>query len=314
MPIRIPNDLPATGILQQENIFVMTQDRAMTQDIRPLEIVLLNLMPTKIVTETQLSRLLGNTPLQVNLELMHTSSHVSKNTSQEHMLNFYKSFEELKHRKFDGMIITGAPVEKMDFEDVDYWPELCEIMEWSKTHVHSTFHICWGAQAGLYYHFGIPKYPLEEKLFGVFEHKVDHPKAILLRGFDDMSYAPHSRHTTVRREDIEKVWDLRIIASSPEAGVYAVQTKYGRQIFVTGHSEYDPDTLKKEYLRDKNLGLPIKPPVNYFPGDDPEQSPHLRWHSHANLLFANWLNYFVYQETPFELTQLAQPKREEQTP
>ena len=309
MPIRIPNDLPATGILQQENIFVMTQDRAMTQDIRPLEIVLLNLMPTKIVTETQLSRLLGNTPLQVNLELMHTSSHVSKNTSPEHMLTFYKSFEELKHRKFDGMIITGAPVEKMDFEDVDYWPELCEIMEWSKTHVHSTFHICWGAQAGLYYHFGIPKYPLEEKLFGVFEHKVDHPKAILLRGFDDVFYAPHSRHTTVRREDIEKVWDLRIIASSPEAGVYAVQTKYGRQIFVTGHSEYDPDTLKKEYLRDKNQGLPIKPPVNYFPNDDDTKDPVVRWRGHANLLFSNWLNYFVYQTTPYDIMTIGQEEQ-----
>ena len=306
MPIRIPNDLPAAGILQQENIFVMPQDRAMTQDIRPLEIVLLNLMPTKIVTETQLSRLLGNTPLQVNLELMHTSSHVSKNTSQEHMLTFYKSFEELKHRKFDGMIITGAPVEKMEFEDVDYWPELCEIMEWSKTHVHSTFHICWGAQAGLYYHYGIKKYPLEDKLFGVFEHKVDHPKAILLRGFDDVFYAPHSRHTTVRREDIEKVWDLRIIASSPEAGVYAVQTKFGRQIFVTGHSEYDPDTLKKEYLRDKNLGLPIKPPVNYFPNDDDTKDPIVRWRGHANLLFSNWLNYFVYQTTPYDIMSIGQ--------
>ena len=306
MPIRIPNDLPAAGILQQENIFVMPQDRAMTQDIRPLEIVLLNLMPTKIVTETQLSRLLGNTPLQVNLELMHTSSHVSKNTSQEHMLTFYKSFEELKHRKFDGMIITGAPVEKMEFEDVDYWPELCEIMEWSKTHVHSTFHICWGAQAGLYYHYGIKKYPLDEKLFGVFEHKVDHPKAILLRGFDDVFYAPHSRHTTVRREDIEKVWDLRIIASSPEAGVYAVQTKFGRQIFVTGHSEYDPDTLKKEYLRDKNLGLPIKPPVNYFPDDDDTKDPIVRWRGHANLLFSNWLNYFVYQTTPYDIMSIGE--------
>jgi len=310
MPIRIPNDLPAAGILQQENIFVMPQDRAMTQDIRPLEIVLLNLMPTKIVTETQLSRLLGNTPLQVNLELMHTSSHVSKNTSQEHMLTFYKSFEELKHRKFDGMIITGAPVEKMEFEDVDYWPELCEIMEWSKTHVHSTFHICWGAQAGLYYHYGIKKYPLDEKLFGVFEHKVDHPKAILLRGFDDVFYAPHSRHTTVLREDIEKVWDLRIIASSPEAGVYAVQTKFGRQIFVTGHSEYDPDTLKKEYLRDKNLGLPIKPPVNYFPGDDDTKDPIVRWRGHANLLFSNWLNYFVYQTTPYDIMTIGQEGKE----
>ena len=310
MPIRIPNDLPAAGILQQENIFVMPQDRAMTQDIRPLEIVLLNLMPTKIVTETQLSRLLGNTPLQVNLELMHTSSHVSKNTSQEHMLTFYKSFEELKHRKFDGMIITGAPVEKMEFEDVDYWPELCEIMEWSKTHVHSTFHICWGAQAGLYYHYGIKKYPLDEKLFGVFEHKVDHPKAILLRGFDDVFFAPHSRHTTVRREDIEKVWDLRIIASSPEAGVYAVQTKFGRQIFVTGHSEYDPDTLKKEYLRDKNLGLPIKPPANYFPDDDDNKDPIVRWRGHANLLFSNWLNYFVYQTTPYDIMTIGQEGKE----
>ena len=306
MPIRIPNDLPAAGILQRENIFVMPQDRAMTQDIRPLEIVLLNLMPTKIVTETQLSRLLGNTPLQVNLELMHTSSHVSKNTSQEHMLTFYKSFEELKHRKFDGMIITGAPVEKMEFEDVDYWPELCEIMEWSKTHVHSTFHICWGAQAGLYYHYGINKHPLDEKLFGVFEHKVDHPKAILLRGFDDVFYAPHSRHTTVLREDIEKVWDLRIIASSEEAGVYAVQTKFGRQIFVTGHSEYDPDTLKKEYLRDKNLGLPIKPPMNYFPNDDDTKDPIVRWRGHANLLFSNWLNYFVYQTTPYDIMTIGQ--------
>ena len=306
MPIRIPNDLPAAGILQRENIFVMPQDRAMTQDIRPLEIVLLNLMPTKIVTETQLSRLLGNTPLQVNLELMHTSSHVSKNTSQEHMLTFYKSFEELKHRKFDGMIITGAPVEKMEFEDVDYWPELCESMEWSKTHVHSTFHICWGAQAGLYYHYGINKHPLDEKLFGVFEHKVDHPKAILLRGFDDVFYAPHSRHTTVLREDIEKVWDLRIIASSEEAGVYAVQTKFGRQIFVTGHSEYDPDTLKKEYLRDKNLGLPIKPPMNYFPNDDDTKDPIVRWRGHANLLFSNWLNYFVYQTTPYDIMTIGQ--------
>ena len=306
MPIRIPNDLPAAGILQQENIFVMPQDRAMTQDIRPLEIVLLNLMPTKIVTETQLSRLLGNTPLQVNLELMHTTSHVSKNTSAEHMLTFYKSFEELKHRKFDGMIITGAPVEKLEFEEVDYWPELCEIMEWSKTHVHSTFHICWGAQAGLYYHYGIQKHPLDEKLFGVFPHKVDHPKAILLRGFDDVFYAPHSRHTTVLREDIEKVWDLRIIASSEEAGVYAVQTKFGRQIFVTGHSEYDRDTLKTEYLRDKNLGLPIKPPVNYFPNDDDTQDPVVRWRGHANLLFSNWLNYFVYQTTPYDIMTIGQ--------
>ena len=306
MPIRIPNDLPAAAALQQENIFVMPQDRAITQDIRPLEIVLLNLMPTKIVTETQLSRLLGNTPLQVNLELMHTTSHKPKNVSEEHMLSFYKSFDELKHRKFDGMVITGAPVEKLEFEDVDYWDELCQIMEWSKTNVHSTFHICWGAQAGLYYHYGIKKYPLPEKLFGVFPHHADYKRAILLRGFDDEFYAPHSRHTTIRREDVEDVWDLRIIASSDEAGVYAVQTKGGRQIFVTGHSEYDPETLKTEYLRDKNLGLPIAVPKNYFPDDDDTKDPIVKWRSHANLLFSNWLNYFVYQTTPYDIMTIGE--------
>ena len=306
MPIRIPNDLPATATLKQENIFVMTQNRAVTQDIRPLEIVLLNLMPTKIVTETQLSRLLGNTPLQVHLELMHTKSHQSKNVSEDHLLSFYKTFDELKDRKFDGMVITGAPVEQMAFEDVDYWEELCQIMEWSKTHVHSTFHICWGAQAGLYYHFGVPKHPLPEKLFGVFPHVRDYKKSILLRGFDDVFYAPHSRHTTVLREDIEKVWDLRIIASSPEAGVYAVQTKGGRQIFVTGHSEYDPETLKNEYLRDKNAGLPIHVPYNYFPDDDDTQEPIVRWRGHGNLLFSNWLNYFVYQTTPYDIMTIGQ--------
>ena len=301
MPIRIPNDLPATEILQQENIFVMTQTRAITQDIRPLEIVLLNLMPTKIATETQLSRLLGNTPLQVHLELMHMSSHRSKNTSQEHLLNFYKSFDELKHRKFDGMVITGAPVEQMDFEDVDYWQELTEIMEWSKTNVHSTFHICWGAQAGLYYHYGIQKHPLEEKMFGVFEHTKDYGRSILLRGFDDIFFVPHSRHTTVHREDIEAVPELKILASSPVAGVYAIASKEGRQIFITGHSEYDPDTLKNEYFRDKNAGLPIKPPANYFPNDDDTKDPVVRWRGHANLLFSNWLNYFVYQTTPYDI-------------
>ena len=306
MPIRIPNDLPAAGTLQQENIFVMAQNRALTQDIRPLEIVLLNLMPTKIATETQLSRLLGNTPLQVNLELMHTTSHKAKNVSEDHMLAFYKSFDELKHRKFDGMVITGAPVEHMAFEEVDYWEELCEIMEWSKTHVHSTFHICWGAQAGLYYHYGIQKHALPEKLFGVYPHKADYKRSILLRGFDDVFYVPHSRHTTVFREDIEDVWDLRIIASSQEAGVYAVQTKGGRQIFITGHSEYDPETLRNEYLRDKNLGLPIHPPVNYFPNDDDTQEPIVRWRGHANLLFSNWLNYFVYQTTPYDIMTIGQ--------
>lgn len=306
MPIRIPNDLPAAAALQQENIFVMQQNRAIAQDIRPLEIVLLNLMPTKIVTETQLSRLLGNTPLQVNLELMHTTSHQPKNVPAEHMLSFYKSFEELKHRKFDGMVITGAPVELMPFEDVDYWPELCQIMEWSKTHVHSTFHICWGAQAGLYYHYGIQKSTMAEKLFGVFPHHADYKRAILLRGFDDEFWAPHSRHTTVSREDIEAVPELKIIASSKEAGVYAVMNKGGRQIFVTGHSEYDHDTLNREYLRDKNQGLPIHVPENYFPNDDDTKEPIVRWRSHANLLFSNWLNYFVYQTTPYDIMAIGE--------
>ena len=301
MPIRIPNDLPATEILQQENILVMTQTRAMTQDIRPLEIVVLNLMPTKIVTETQLTRLLGNTPLQVHLELMHTKSHRSKNVAQEHLLTFYKSFEELKDRKFDGMVITGAPVEHMEFEDVDYWDELCQIMEWSKTHVHSTFHICWGAQAGLYYHYGIKKHQLSEKLFGVYPHKADYKRSILLRGFDDTFYVPHSRHTTVNRADIEAEPGLKILASSQEAGVYAVMNKEGHQIFITGHAEYDPLTLESEYLRDKNLGKPIHVPENYYPDDDDTQEPIVRWRGHANLLFSNWLNYFVYQTTPYDI-------------
>ena len=301
MPIRIPNDLPATEVLQQENIFVMTQTRATTQDIRPLEIVVLNLMPTKIVTETQLTRLLGNTPLQVHLELMHTTSHTAKNVGQEHLLTFYKSFEELKDRKFDGMVITGAPVELLDFEDVDYWQELCEIMEWSKTHVHSTFHICWAAQAGLYYHYGINKYPLRSKLFGVYPHTADYKRSILLRGFDDTFYVPHSRHTTVLREDIEAIPGLKILASSEDAGIYAVMNKEGHQIFITGHAEYDPLTLQSEYLRDKNLGKPIHVPENYYPGDDDTKAPIVRWRGHANLLFSNWLNYFVYQTTPYDI-------------
>lgn len=306
MPIQIPNDLPAAATLQQENIFVMTENRADTQDIRPLEIVLLNLMPTKVETETQLSRLLGNTPLQVRLELMHTRSHKSKNVSADHLLNFYKSFDELKHRKFDGMVITGAPVENMAFEDVDYWQELCEIMEWTKTNVHSTIHICWGAQAGLYYHYGINKYQLDRKMFGVFPHTVDYKRSILLRGFDDLFWVPHSRHTTVKREEIEAVPGLKILASSPQAGVYAVASKEGRQIFITGHSEYDPDTLKKEYLRDKNQGLPISVPANYFPNDDDSADPIVRWRGHANLLFSNWLNYFVYQTTPYDIMTIGQ--------
>ena len=301
MPIRIPNDLPAADVLEQENIFVMNQNRAGSQDIRPLEIVLLNLMPTKVVTETQLSRLLGNTPLQVNLSLMHTTSHRSKNTPQDHLLSFYKDFGDLKHRKFDGMVITGAPVEQLPFEEVDYWQELCQIMEWSKTNVHSTLHICWGAQAGLYYHYGIPKHDLDKKLFGVFPHQADYKRAILLRGFDDTFYAPHSRHTTVLREDIEKCPELRILASSREAGVYAVMTKHGKQIFVMGHGEYDPDTLDREYRRDKALGLPIAVPANYYPDDDDTREPLVTWRGHANLLFSNWLNYFVYQTTPYDI-------------
>jgi len=301
MPIRIPNDLPAAQVMQQENIFVMKHQRATTQQIRPLEIVVLNLMPTKIVTETQLTRLLGNTPLQVNLELMHTSTYRSKNVSEEHLLTFYKNFDELKDRKFDGMVITGAPVEHLDFEDVDYWEELCRIMEWSKTHVHSTLHICWGAQAGMYYHYGIKKQPLEKKLFGVYPHHADYKRSILLRGFDDTFYVPHSRHTTVLREDIEAVQGLKILASSEEAGVYAVMNKNGHHIFITGHSEYDARTLETEYLRDKNLGKPISVPENYYPDDDDTREPIVCWRGHANLLFSNWLNYFVYQTTPYDI-------------
>lgn len=279
----------------------MKQTRAETQQIRPLEIVLLNLMPTKIVTETQLSRVLGNTPLQVHLELMMMSTHKSKNTPEEHLLSFYKTFDELKHRKFDGMVITGAPVEHLNFEDVNYWQELCEIMEWSKDHVHSTFHICWAAQAGLYYHYGIQKKQLPEKLFGVFPHQADYKRAILLRGFDDEFWVPHSRHTTVDRADIEQVPGLKILASSEKCGVYIVMNKEGRQIFVTGHSEYDPDTLEKEYRRDKDKGLPIAVPENYYPNDDDSQDPLVRWRGHGNLLYSNWLNYFVYQTTPYDI-------------
>ena len=304
MPIKIPNNLPAVKTLEGENIFVMTETRAMTQDIRPLKILILNLMPKKIETETQLARLLGNTPLQVEMELIHTKSHESKNVTQEHLLAFYKTFDEVKHRKFDGMIITGAPVEHMAFEEVEYWQELCEIMEWSKTHVHSTFHICWGAQAGLYYHYGIQKQPMSEKMFGVFPHVVDHKPSILFRGFDETFMVPHSRHTTVLREDIEKVKDLKILASSPISGVYAISTKNGRQIFITGHSEYDANTLNDEYRRDLSQGKPIHPPVNYFPNDDETQPPMVSWRAHANLLYSNWLNYFVYQSTPYDIKQV----------
>ena len=304
MPIKIPNELPAVRTLENENIFVMTETRAITQDIRPLKILILNLMPTKVDKETQLSRLLGNSPLQVEIELIHTESHKSKNISEEHLLAFYKQFSEVRDRYFDGMIITGAPVEKMEFEDVDYWDELCEIMEWSKTHVHSTLHICWGAQAGLYYHYGIKKKPLSEKLSGVYPHVVDYKRSILFRGFDDVFYVPHSRYTTVDRADVEAVWDLRILASSEKAGVYAVTTRKGRQIFLTGHSEYDPDTLNKEYTRDKLAGINPKIPENYFPGDDDTKKPLATWRGHATLLFTNWLNYFVYQTTPYNIEDI----------
>ncbi len=304
MPIKIPNELPAARTLAEENIFVMPENRAATQDIRPLQILLLNLMPTKVVTETQFSRLLGNTPLQVELTLMHTSSHRSKNTSEEHLLAFYSTFDEIKHRKFDGMIITGAPVEHLPFEEVEYWDELCEIMDWSVTHVQSTFHICWGAQAGLYHHYGIGKHQLDKKMFGIFPHSADSKGSMLFRGFDDVFMVPHSRHTGVRREDIEAVPELKIRASSPEAGVFAVTIREGRQIFITGHPEYDADTLKKEYLRDVAAGKPIELPVNYFPNNDPTREPPATWRSSANLLYSNWLNYFVYQTTPFDLEEL----------
>ncbi len=309
MPIKIPNGLPAVKILNQENIFVIPETRAMTQDIRPLRILLLNLMPTKIVTETQLSRLLGNTPLQVELELIHTRSHVSKNTPQSHMLSFYRTFDEIRHEYFDGMIITGAPVELMPFEEVEYWGELCEIMEWSKVHVHSTFHICWGAQAGLYYHYGIPKKRLERKISGIYPHHVEHTGSILFRGADDVFMVPHSRNTTVAREDILRVRELKILASSPVAGVYAVSTDSGRQIFITGHSEYDADTLHKEYIRDLGAGIHPDIPENYYPDNDPGRAPLVTWRAHAHMLYANWLNYFVYQSTPYDLKELEKQVR-----
>ena len=304
MPIKIPNELPATKTLFDENIFAITETRALTQDIRPLQIVILNLMPTKIETETQLARMLGNTPLQVDIELIHTATHKSKNVDSDHLLSFYKTFDEIKHRKFDGMIITGAPVEHLEFEEVAYWDELCEIMEWTKTNVTSTFHICWGAQAGLYYHYGIKKYPLPQKYFGIFKHTLDYKRSMLFRGSDDEFWVPQSRHTTIRREDVEAVEALKILSSSEETGVYAIATDKGRQIFITGHSEYDRDTLKKEYLRDKNLGKPIDLPKNYFPDDDDTKDPVIKWRSHSSLLYSNWLNYFVYQTTPYNINEI----------
>lgn len=304
MPIKIPDKLPATKILNGENIFVMTDKRALKQDIRPLKLVILNIMPTKIVTETQLMRLLGNTPLQVEIDLLHMKTHTSKNTPAEHLQTFYKDFDDIKNNKYDGMIITGAPVEKMEFEDVTYWDELKEIMEWTQQNVTSVLHICWAAQAGLHYHYGVPKYHLDKKMFGIFEHKVIRKKSKLLRGFDDIFYAPHSRHTEIRRSDVEKIPELQILSESDVAGLYIVASKDRRNIFVTGHSEYDADTLHKEYMRDVEAGKEIEVPVNYYPNDDCTKPPKVIWRSHANLLFSNWLNYYVYQSTPYDINKV----------
>ena len=304
MPIKIPDNLPAAQQLREENIFVIREGRATTQDIRPLRILLLNLMPTKIATETQLARLLGNTPLQVELELLMVTSHVSKHTSEEHMLAFYKTFDQVRGETFDGMVVTGAPVERLAFEEVEYWEELCEIFEWSKTHVTSTLHICWGAQAGLYYHWGVKKQPLSAKLSGVYRHQVVHKGSILFRGFDDTFMVPHSRYTTVVREDIAAIPCLKILAESEEAGIYAVTTHGGRQVYIMGHSEYDADTLLHEYRRDQQAGIDPAVPVNYFPGDDDTRPPLCTWRSSAHLLFCNWLNYFVYQATPYDLSMI----------
>lgn len=306
MPIKIMTRLPAREILEKENIFVMTDERAIAQDIRPLNILILNLMPTKIETETQLLRLLSNTPLQVEIQLLQMATHVSKNTSAAHLLDFYKTFDDIKDQSFDGMIITGAPVEKLEFEDVDYWEELCKIMAWSKKHVYSVLHICWGAQAGLYYHYGIQKYNLEKKLSGVYLHNVCDTCHPLVRGFNELFHAPHSRYTEVRQEDIEKHEKLIILSKSDEAGIYIVARKNGRQFFVMGHSEYDRGTLAGEYFRDIDKGINPEIPCNYFPDDDPAKQPMLLWRAHASLLFSNWLNYFVYQQTPYDLKDLKQ--------
>ncbi len=304
MPINIPNNLPAYAVLNNENIFVMTDTAASHQDIRPLRIAIVNLMPKKIETETQILRLLSNTPLQVDIELIQMASHVTKNTPIEHLTKFYKTFDDVKEQRFDGLIITGAPVEQIPFEDVDYWKELCAIMEWSKKNVCSTLHICWGAQAGLYYHYGIPKYDLSAKMFGVFPHKAEVANHPLLRGFDEKFNVPHSRHTEIKRMDVEKVKQLHILAASHESGVNIIADETERQFFVMGHFEYDRFTLANEYFRDKDKGLPIDVPKHYFPYDDPSQPPHFNWRAHANLLFSNWLNYCVYQKTPFNLEEL----------
>lgn len=301
MPIKVPDSLPAVDVLSNENIFLMKESAAVHQDIRPLKIAIMNLMPIKIATEIHLLRLLSNTPIQVDIDLLHTQTYKSKNTPEEHLDSFYKTFEKIKNQRYDGMIITGAPVEQMPFEEVAYWQEMENLMEWADAHVTSTLFICWAAQAGMYYHYGIPKYDLNEKMFGVFEHSVNNSKVPIVRGFDDTFLAPHSRHTEVRREDIVKVKELEIVSESPKAGIYIVADRSGKKLFVTGHSEYDPDTLKDEYERDAKKGLNIKVPENYFPLDNPSMSPLVRWRSHANLLFANWLNYYVYQVTPYDL-------------
>ncbi|MCL2563907.1 MAG: homoserine O-succinyltransferase [Oscillospiraceae bacterium] len=304
MPIKIPDSLPARATLEGENIFVMTEVRAIRQDIRPLKLLLLNLMPTKIVTETQLLRKLSNTPLQIEVELLQTVSYKSKNVDKSHLDSFYRSFEQVKDKQYDGMIITGAPVENMDFEAVDYWPELCEIMDWTKTSVHSTFHICWGAQAGLYHHYGIQKHRLPEKLFGVFEHRLLKPQSPLFRGFDDRFHAPHSRYTEVRAEDVTAVPGLELMAVSDDAGVFIVKAENNRQFFITGHPEYDGDTLAREFFRDRERGLDTALPEHYFPGDDPAAVPCVSWRAHAQLLYTNWLNYYVYQTTPYDLKRI----------
>ena len=301
MPIRIADSLPARDILENENIFVMTEYRAMHQDIRPLKLLILNLMPTKIVTETQLLRKLSNTPLQIEVEFLQTISHEAKNVDTEHLESFYTSFDKIKHNHYDGMIITGAPVENLDFRDVDYWPELCEIMAWTEHNVHSTFHICWGAQAGLFYHYGIEKYQLPRKLSGVFRHRVTKPQSPFFRGFDDEFLVPHSRYTTVLADDILKVPELELMSVSKEAGVFAVKSEDNRRFFITGHPEYDPETLALEYARDVQKGLDIDVPKNYFPDDDPAKTPVVTWRAHAQLLYTNWLNYYVYQTTPYNL-------------
>lgn len=304
MPVRIPNGLPAVSVLKEENIFVMDEQRAIAQDIRPLRIAILNLMPTKEVTETQILRVIGNTPLQIEVTLLRMITHESQNTSKSHLEAFYKTFEDVKDQKFDGLVITGAPVEMLAFHEVDYWSELLEIIDWAEKHVFSTLYICWAAQAGMYYHYGVPKYELAEKCSGVYRHKVLAPNHPLMRGFDATFHAPHSRHTEVRREDIDKVDDLILLAYSDVAGVYIACDKNGKRVFVTGHSEYDPDTLKLEYLRDVNKGMDVPVPYHYFPNDDPDEEPNVRWRAHSNLLFQNWLNYFVYQETPYDLSKI----------